>query len=41
MQRAESMGHLVVAMGAFDGVHLGHQALIRQVLTIAERDHLT
>ena len=35
------MRHLVVAMGAFDGVHLGHQALIRQVLTIAERDHLT
>ncbi len=41
MQRAESMRHLVVAMGAFDGVHLGHQALIHQVLTIAERDHLT
>ncbi|MDD6928506.1 MAG: adenylyltransferase/cytidyltransferase family protein, partial [Bacteroidales bacterium] len=35
------MRHLVVAMGAFDGVHLGHQALIHQVLTIAERDHLT
>ena len=28
MQRAESIRHLVVAMGAFDGVHLGHQALI-------------
>ena len=41
MQRAESIRHLVVAMGAFDGVHLGHQALIHQVLTIAERDHLT
>lgn len=41
MQRAELTRQLVVAMGAFDGVHLGHQALIRQVLAIAERDRLT
>ena len=41
MQTVEPTRHLVMAMGAFDGVHLGHQALIRQVIEIAERDNLT
>lgn len=31
---------LVVAMGAFDGVHLGHQALIRDVQSVAQQGGL-
>src|SRR3712207_6526034 len=31
---------LVVAMGAFDGVHLGHQALIRDVQSVAQQEGL-
>ena len=35
---AEIPGPLCVAIGVFDGVHLGHQALIRRAMTEADRD---
>ena len=31
----------VIALGAFDGIHLGHMDIIRKAVTVAERDGLT
>ncbi len=37
---AEKITHSVIALGSFDGVHLGHQYLLRQLINTAEREHL-
>ena len=34
---SEIRGELCVAIGVFDGVHLGHQALIRRAMAEADR----
>ena len=47
MRRYQSLGDLplgaqrrVVAIGTFDGVHLGHQAVIRRAIELAAERHL-
>jgi riboflavin kinase/FMN adenylyltransferase len=35
------LGATVVVIGNFDGVHLGHQHVLRRAREIADRDHLT
>ena len=34
---SEIRGELCVAIGVFDGVHLGHQALVRRAMAEADR----
>jgi riboflavin kinase/FMN adenylyltransferase len=37
----EDLKGRAITLGNFDGVHLGHQALLRETQKIAEQDHLT
>jgi riboflavin kinase / FMN adenylyltransferase len=36
----EPLGPCVVAIGVFDGVHLGHQALVRDTVALARAEHV-
>ena len=31
--------HIVVALGTFDGVHIGHQSIIKQAISLAKSIH--
>ncbi len=36
----EPLGACVAAIGVFDGVHIGHQALVRDTVALAEAEHV-
>lgn len=41
LERASELGATAVTIGKFDGIHLGHSALIAELLTIAKHKALT
>jgi riboflavin kinase/FMN adenylyltransferase len=41
LENAEGLGPTAITIGKFDGIHLGHQALIADLLTVADEQQLT